>query len=54
MSQDPKRDYEVPKVEEVNTTDAPGVTTAGLESGESDLRLKRSLRPLGPRITLPR
>ena len=52
MSQDPKPDYEAPKVEEVSTEDAPAVTAAGETSPtdvESDLRLKRSLRPLGER-----
>jgi hypothetical protein len=49
MSQDPKPDYEAPSVEEVNTDDAPAVTAAGADSptdASSDLRLKRSLRPL--------
>jgi hypothetical protein len=50
MSQDPKQDYEAPTVEEVNTDDDPAVTAAGadtqVDGQESDLRLKRSLRPL--------
>jgi hypothetical protein len=59
MSQDPTRehesrsdeaeqDYEAPSVEEVSAEDSPAVTAAGLITGDesSDLRLKRSLRPL--------
>jgi hypothetical protein len=42
--------YEPPSVEEVDTEDAPAVTAAGDDSTsvppESDLRLKRSVRPL--------
>lgn len=55
MNVDPKPGYEAPKVEEVNTADAPAVTAAGSDSvQESDLRLKRSLRPLRARINRPR
>jgi hypothetical protein len=50
MSQDPKPDYEPPSVEEVNTDDAPAVTAAGHITASSDLRLKRSLRPLAGAI----
>jgi hypothetical protein len=50
MSQDPKPDYEPPSVEEVNTDDAPAVTAAGHVTTPSDLRLKRSLRPLSGAI----
>jgi hypothetical protein len=50
MSDDPKPDYEAPSVEEVNTEDAPAVTAAGDTTTPSDLRLKRSLRPLAGAI----
>ena len=49
MSEDPKPDYEAPSVEQVDTEDQPAVTAAGADSpidASSDLRLKRSLRPL--------
>ena len=61
MSQDPTPErearsdeagqgYEAPSVEEIDTEDAPAVTAAGVDltgdDGGSDLRLKRSLRPL--------
>ena len=49
QDQDPKSDYEAPSVEEVDTEDAPAVTAAGADSTPtdfSDLRLKRSVRPL--------
>jgi len=49
MSQEPEKEYEAPKVEEVETEDAPAVTAAGEQTTKpdiSDLRLKRSLRPL--------
>jgi hypothetical protein len=49
MSEEPKPGYEAPTVEEVDTEDAPAVTAAGdVITGDtfSDLRLKRSLRPL--------
>jgi hypothetical protein len=53
MSEDPKPDYEAPSVEEVDTEDAPAVTAAGADTAtdQSDLRLKRSLRPLEGTIT---
>jgi hypothetical protein len=41
--------YQPPSVEEVDTEDSPTVTAAGLDvtgDSPSDLRLKRSLRPL--------
>jgi hypothetical protein len=52
MSEDPKPDYEAPSVEKVDTEDAPAVTAAGADSPTdfSDLRLKRSLRPLAGAI----
>jgi hypothetical protein len=48
ISQEPKQDYEAPSVDEVNTEDSPAVTAAGEVTGDqaSDVRLKRSLRPL--------
>ena len=46
MSQDPKPEYDTPSVEEVDTEDSPAVTAPGVDSPISDLRLKRSLRPL--------
>ena len=49
MSEDPKLPYESPKVEVVKTEDVPAVTAAGFDESDgnpSDLRLKRSLRPL--------
>ncbi|MGH2956607.1 MAG: hypothetical protein ACRDL6_06395, partial [Solirubrobacterales bacterium] len=50
LSKQAKPDYEPPSVEEVDTEDAPAVTAAGTITGddvvESDMRLKRSLRPL--------
>ncbi|MGH2955610.1 MAG: hypothetical protein ACRDL6_01255 [Solirubrobacterales bacterium] len=49
LSKQAKPDYEPPSVEEVDTEDAPAVTAAGdVPTGDepSDLRLKRSLRPL--------
>jgi hypothetical protein len=49
MSDDPKPDYEAPSVDEIDTEDAPAVTAAGADTAHdasSDLRLKRSLRPL--------
>jgi hypothetical protein len=54
MSEDPKPDYEAPSVEQVDTEDQPAVTAAGADSpidASSDLRLKRSLRPLEGTIT---
>jgi len=60
MSQDqenPKSDYEAPSVEEIDTEDAPAVTAAGVITavdGPSDLRLKRSVRPLEGTIILSR
>jgi len=48
MSEEPKPDYEAPKVDEIDTEDAPAVTAAGGDSITipSDLRLKRAVRPL--------
>lgn len=49
-SEEAKPDYEGPSVVEVDTEDDPAVTAAGRITGDtgdgSDLRLKRSLRPL--------
>lgn len=53
MSEDPKQDYDAPKVEEIETADAPAVTAAGqttTDFQESDRRLKHSLRALEARI----
>jgi hypothetical protein len=49
MSEEPRPDYEAPSVEEVSAEDSPAVTAAGQDvTGDtiSDMRLKRSLRPL--------
>ena len=57
MSEEPKPDYEAPKVEEIDTEDAPAVTAAGDDSSisiPSDLRLKHSLRPLDGAIARSR
>lgn len=67
MTQDPTPDresrsnqseqgYEAPSVEEIDTEDAPAVTAAGddCNGGGSDLRWKRSVRPLDEAIVKPR
>jgi hypothetical protein len=47
LSNESEPGYEPPSVEEVDTEDSPAVTAAGGDSdGGSDLRLKRSVRPL--------
>jgi hypothetical protein len=51
MSEDPKPDYEAPSVEQVDTEDQPAVTAAGVDSPPSDLRLKRSVRALGGKLS---
>jgi hypothetical protein len=55
MSKEPGPEYEAPTVEEVKTEDAPAVTAAGADSltdvDQSDLRLKRTLRPLEETLT---
>ena len=48
QAEEAKPGYEAPSVEEIDTEDAAAVTAAGLltDDDASDLRLKRSLRPL--------
>jgi hypothetical protein len=55
LSNEPELGYEPPSVEEIDTEDTPAATAAGQDSvPESDLRLKRSVRPLEGAITEPR